>query len=64
MISFINEKRIGVNKILDDFQDIYNVKKQKWEQDDIIREKNKLSQQKTKDEIEKMLLLMGTTQKN
>ena len=61
---FINEKRIGVNKILDDFQDIYNVKKQKWEQDDIIREKNKLSQQKTKDEIEKMLLLMGTTQKN
>lgn len=63
---FTNEKRIGigVNKILDDFQDIYNVKKQKWEQDDLIREKNKINQQKTKDEIEKMLLLMGTTQKN
>jgi hypothetical protein len=61
---FHNDKRIGVNKILDDFQDIYNVKKQKWEQDDIIREKNKKNQQKTKDEIEKMLLLMGTTQKN
>ena len=55
---FHNDKRIGVNKILDDFQDIYNIKKQKWEQDDIIREKNKKNQQKTKDEIEKMLLLM------
>ena len=60
----INERRIGVNKILDDFHEIYNVKKQKWDQDDLIREKNKLKEQKTKDEIEKMLLLMGTTQKN
>lgn len=49
-----NKKR-GVNKILDDFQDIYKIKKKKWEKEDIIREKRKLLLENQMQEIEYFL---------